>query len=49
MVFQALAATEGQNPARQAAIYAGIPNHVPAYQVNMLCGSGLKYIQIIFT
>ncbi|EFN78892.1 Acetyl-CoA acetyltransferase, cytosolic [Harpegnathos saltator] len=41
---QVLTATEGQNPARQAAIYAGISNHVPAYQVNMLCGSGLKSV-----
>jgi hypothetical protein len=37
---------EGQNPARQAAINAGIPIHVPAYQLNMLCGSGLKYVMI---
>ncbi|KAL6259071.1 hypothetical protein P5V15_008992 [Pogonomyrmex californicus] len=41
---QILTATEGQNPARQAAINAGIPIHVPAYQVNMLCGSGLKSV-----
>ncbi|XP_011880147.1 PREDICTED: acetyl-CoA acetyltransferase, cytosolic [Vollenhovia emeryi] len=41
---QILTATEGQNPARQAAICAGIPVHVPAYQVNMLCGSGLKSV-----
>lgn len=41
---QILTATEGQNPARQAAIRAGIPIHVPAYQVNMLCGSGLKSV-----
>jgi len=41
---QILTATEGQNPARQAAINAGIPIHVPAYQINMLCGSGLKSV-----
>ncbi|XP_011684429.1 PREDICTED: acetyl-CoA acetyltransferase, cytosolic [Wasmannia auropunctata] len=41
---QVLTATEGQNPARQAAIRAGIPIHVPAYQTNMLCGSGLKSV-----
>lgn len=41
---QILTTGEGQNPARQAAINAGIPIHVPAYQVNMLCGSGLKSI-----
>lgn len=46
VVFQVLTATEGQNPARQAAIHAGIPIHVPAYQVNMLCGSGLKYVHL---
>ncbi|KAH0951208.1 hypothetical protein HN011_008866 [Eciton burchellii] len=41
---QVLTAMEGQNPARQAAINAGIPIHVPAYQLNMLCGSGLKSV-----
>ena len=34
----------GQNPARQAAIYAGIPVEVPAYTVNKVCGSGLKSV-----
>jgi len=32
----------GQNPARQAAVRAGIPTSVPAYTVNHVCGSGLK-------
>ncbi|XP_071642674.1 acetyl-CoA acetyltransferase, cytosolic isoform X1 [Temnothorax longispinosus] len=41
---QILTATEGQNPARQAAIRADIPIHVPGHQVNMLCGSGLKSV-----
>ncbi|KAF7989368.1 hypothetical protein HCN44_008042 [Aphidius gifuensis] len=41
---QALTANQGQNPARQAAIKAGLPITVPAYLVNMLCGSGLKSI-----
>jgi len=41
---QILTTTEGQNPARQAAVHAGIPITVPAYQVNMLCGSGLKSV-----
>ncbi|XP_011342383.1 acetyl-CoA acetyltransferase isoform X2 [Ooceraea biroi] len=41
---QILTAMEGQNPARQAAINAGIPVDVPAYQLNMLCGSGLKSV-----
>ncbi|NMB21582.1 MAG: acetyl-CoA C-acyltransferase, partial [Firmicutes bacterium] len=34
----------GQNPARQAAIRAGIPEHVPSYTVNKVCGSGLKAV-----
>ncbi|XP_054272455.1 acetyl-CoA acetyltransferase, cytosolic [Macrosteles quadrilineatus] len=41
---QALTAGEGQNPARQAAVKAGLPYSVPAYGVNMLCGSGLKAV-----
>ena len=36
----------GQNPARQAAIGAGIPKEVPATTINMLCGSGLKSVAI---
>jgi len=36
----------GQNPARQAAIKAGIPKEVPATTINMLCGSGLKSVAI---
>lgn len=36
----------GQNPARQAAIGAGIPEHVPSYTVNKLCGSGLKSVAL---
>jgi len=35
----------GQNPARQAAIGAGIPHEVPSWTVNMVCGSGLKTVQ----
>ncbi|KAG5318500.1 THIC protein, partial [Acromyrmex heyeri] len=41
---QVFSATEGQNPARQAAIRADIPVDVPAYQISMLCGSGLKAV-----
>ena len=41
---QVLTAGQGQNPARQAAIKAGIPSVVPAHLINMLCGSGLKAI-----
>lgn len=39
---QVLAAGVGQNPARQAAIAAGIPHGVPAMTINKVCGSGLK-------
>ncbi|KAL1138924.1 hypothetical protein AAG570_008986 [Ranatra chinensis] len=41
---QALSAGEGQNPARQAAVNAGIPVSVPAFTVNKLCGSGLQSV-----
>ena len=34
----------GQNPARQAAIFGGIPDTVPALTVNKVCGSGLKAV-----
>lgn len=36
----------GQNPARQAALNAGIPSSVPAFTVNKVCGSGLKSIAL---
>jgi acetyl-CoA C-acetyltransferase len=36
----------GQNPARQAALAAGIPKETPATTVNMLCGSGLKSVAL---
>ena len=39
---QILTAGEGQNPARQASIAAGIPVESPAWAVNQLCGSGLR-------
>ena len=35
---------QGQNPARQAAIYGGIPKETPVYTVNKVCGSGLKAV-----
>lgn len=44
IVGQILTAAQGQNPARQASVNAGIPVEVPAYNVNMLCGSGLKSV-----
>lgn len=46
--FQSLTANTGQNPARQASIKAGIPRDVPAFNVNMLCGSGLKTVYLGF-
>ena len=39
-------AGNGQNPARQAAVYAGIPNEVPATTINVLCGSGLHCVNL---
>ena len=41
---QVLTAGAGQNPARQAAINAGIPISKPAYIVNQVCGSGLRAV-----
>lgn len=43
---QALTAAQGQNPARQASLKAGLPKEVPAYLINMLCGSGLKTVSL---
>ena len=43
---QILAAGEGQNPARQAAIDAGIPVEKTAYLINQLCGSGLRAVAL---
>ena len=45
---QILTAGQGQNPARQASINAGVPVEVPAYGVNQLCGSGLKAVALGF-
>ena len=39
---QILSAGQGQNPARQAAIAAGIPQEATAWGLNQLCGSGLR-------
>ncbi|MCA1063272.1 acetyl-CoA C-acetyltransferase [Rossellomorea aquimaris] len=36
----------GQNPARQASIKAGLPEHVPALTINKVCGSGLKTVHL---
>ena len=43
---QILTANQGQNPARQASIHAGVPQEAPAYGVNILCGSGLKSVAL---
>src|SRR4051794_31419800 len=36
----------GQNPARQAALKAGLPDTIAAYTVNKVCGSGLKAVML---
>jgi len=43
---QILTAAQGQNPARQAAINAGLPVEVPAWNMNQLCGSGLRAVAL---
>jgi acetyl-CoA C-acetyltransferase len=43
---QVLTAAQGQNPARQAAIAAGITRDAPAYGVNQVCGSGLRAVMM---
>ena len=41
-----LTAGEGQAPARQAAIFAGVPTNVPAMTINKVCGSGMKAVML---
>lgn len=41
-----LAAGEGQAPARQASLGAGVPNSVPCMTINKVCGSGLKAVML---
>jgi len=43
---QILQAGQGQNPARQASINAGLPVEVPAWAVNQVCGSGLRAVAL---
>ena len=43
---QVLTAGQGQNPARQAVIRAGLPESVPAMSINKVCGSGLKSVML---
>lgn len=45
---QVLAAGQGQNPARQAAINAGLPAETPAWGMNQLCGSGLRAVALAY-
>jgi acetyl-CoA C-acetyltransferase len=46
IIGQILTAGQGQNPARQASIGAGIPVESPAWGVNQLCGSGLRAVAL---
>lgn len=43
---QVLTAGEGQNPARQAAMKAGVPQEATAFGINQLCGSGLRAVAL---
>ncbi len=43
---EVLTAGVGQAPARQAALYAGLPNTVPCMTINKVCGSGLKAVML---
>src|ERR1700761_7208199 len=43
---QGLTAAQGQNPARQASIAAGLPIATPAWGINMVCGSGLRAVAL---
>jgi acetyl-CoA C-acetyltransferase len=43
---QVLTAGQGQNPARQASMAAGIPKEVPAWSLNQVCGSGLRAVAL---
>jgi acetyl-CoA C-acetyltransferase len=45
---QVLTAAQGQNPARQASMAAGVPKEVPAWGVNQVCGSGLRAVALAF-
>ncbi len=43
---QVLTAAQGQNPARQASMAAGLPKEVPAWGINQVCGSGLRAVAL---
>ena len=46
MIRQVLTGAQGQNPARQAAVKAGIPIDKTAWQINQVCGSGLRAVAL---
>jgi acetyl-CoA C-acetyltransferase len=46
MMGNVLQAGQGQNPARQASLAAGIPEHVPAWTLNIVCASGMKTVHV---
>lgn len=48
VVGHVLTAGQGQGVARQASIFAGVPVEVPAYSINMICGSGMKTIMTAY-
>ncbi|TGX55144.1 acetyl-CoA C-acetyltransferase [Sphingomonas gei] len=45
---QVLTAAQGQNPARQASMAAGLPKEVPAWGVQQVCGSGLRAVTLAY-
>ncbi|MET0245387.1 MAG: acetyl-CoA C-acetyltransferase, partial [Sphingomonas sp.] len=45
---QVLTAGQGQNPARQASMAAGVPKEVPAWGVQQVCGSGLRAVALAY-
>ncbi|MBW4331316.1 acetyl-CoA C-acetyltransferase [Stakelama sp. CBK3Z-3] len=45
---QVLTAAQGQNPARQASMAAGVPKEIPAWGVNQVCGSGLRTVALAY-
>jgi acetyl-CoA C-acetyltransferase len=45
---QVLTAAQGQNPARQASMAAGVPKEVPAWGVQQVCGSGLRSVALAY-
>ncbi|MFZ2620442.1 MAG: acetyl-CoA C-acetyltransferase [Alphaproteobacteria bacterium] len=46
LMGQVLTTAQGQNPARQAAMVAGVPHEVPAMTINQVCGSGLRSVML---